>query len=109
MLVTTRPNEDALVRSFPPIVQLYAACMWPLTTTSISGSIWLTNNPSPGQSRILQVSWTLHYSWANSRPAGDKVVDGSVMNAIFALSILCTSYGGRIVRSVPWKKTFAAR
>jgi 5'-nucleotidase len=28
--------------------------------------------------RILQVSWTLSYSWANSRPAGDKVIDSTV-------------------------------
>ena len=36
------------------------------------------DNPAPGQTRILQVSWTLKYSWAASRPAGDKVLDGSV-------------------------------
>jgi 5'-nucleotidase len=29
--------------------------------------------------RTLQISWTLSYSWANSRPAGDKVIDSSVM------------------------------
>ena len=28
--------------------------------------------------RTLQISWTLSYSWANSRPAGDKVIDSSV-------------------------------
>ena len=31
------------------------------------------------------------------------------MNAIFALSTLRISYGGRTVSSVPSKKTFAAR
>ena len=29
--------------------------------------------------RTLQISSTLHYSWASSRPAGDKVVDSTVM------------------------------
>jgi 5'-nucleotidase len=28
--------------------------------------------------RFLQVSWTFSYSWANSRPAGDKVIDSTV-------------------------------
>jgi 5'-nucleotidase len=37
------------------------------------------DNPAPGQSRILQVSHTLRYSWASSRPAGDKVIDSTVM------------------------------
>jgi 5'-nucleotidase len=36
-------------------------------------------NPTPAENRFLQIGRTLKYSWANSRPAGDKVVDSSVL------------------------------
>jgi 5'-nucleotidase len=36
------------------------------------------DNPTTGQTRILQISWTLSYSWDSTRPAGDKVLDSSV-------------------------------
>ena len=34
--------------------------------------------PAGAAPRILQISWSLNYSWANSRPVGDKVIDSSV-------------------------------
>jgi 5'-nucleotidase len=34
--------------------------------------------PAGTAPRILQVSWSLSYSWANSRPLTDKVIDSSV-------------------------------
>jgi 5'-nucleotidase len=36
-------------------------------------------NPTPAENRFLQIGRTLKYSWASSRPAGDKVVDSSVL------------------------------
>jgi 5'-nucleotidase len=43
---------------------------------------WLVTQ-IPGQPeqapRILQVSWTLNYSWSDARPLNDRVIDGSVM------------------------------
>jgi len=37
------------------------------------------DNPAAGQNRILQIGHTLRYSWAQTRPAGDRVVDSSVL------------------------------
>lgn len=37
------------------------------------------DNPSAGQRRILQVSAGFSYSWNGTRPAGDRVLDATVM------------------------------
>jgi 5'-nucleotidase len=36
------------------------------------------DNPTAGQRRMLTVSHGFHYTWANSRPAGDHVINDSV-------------------------------
>ena len=57
--VINRPKDAADVTGIPLITQLYAACVWALTTTSTSGLSLLTMSSSSGPEKFshLSTSW----------------------------------------------------
>ena len=67
MSVTRRPNEAALVTSFPDILQMYGWCVWALTMTLTRGS-----SPFAIASMSGPLKFTHLFTSVYSLPAGRR-------------------------------------